>query len=80
MGGVRALDPGGLVGHKIDTYVRPAAKKMDQVRWKFLMKKGGQVRWKIMQKRTLFHIKINKFAYILAGTFKGVKLQYFRYM
>ena len=40
MGGVRALDPGGLVGHKIDTYVRPTAKKMDQVRWKFLMKKG----------------------------------------
>ena len=67
--------PGGVVGHKIDTYVRPAAKKLDQVRWKFLMKNGGRsggklwkkgkVRWKIMPKNTLFHIRINKFAYIL---------------
>ena len=56
---------GVVVGREIDTYVRPATKKMDQVRWKFSMKKGGQVRWKNYVKRTLFQIKISTFAYIL---------------
>ena len=31
---------GGLVGCKIDTYVRPAPEKIDQVRWNFFMKRG----------------------------------------
>ena len=49
---------GGVVGLEIDTYVRPMPEKIDQVRWKFSIKKGagqvekygkqGQVRWKIM--------------------------------
>ena len=35
------LQGGGVVGHKIDTYVRPTPEKIDQFRWKFFMKKGA---------------------------------------
>ena len=54
-------------------------KKIDQLRWKFFDEKRAQVSWKIMKKkvqvqvrlkiieeRTMFNMKINKFAYILA--------------
>ena len=43
---VSVVVPGGrgAVGRKIDMYVRPVPEKIDQVRWKFFMKKGaGQV-------------------------------------
>ena len=38
---------GGVVGRKIDTYVRPAPEKIDQVRLIFFMKKEGRPGGKI---------------------------------
>ena len=48
--------PGGgeAVGHKIDTYVRLAAEKIDQVGWKFFMKKGGRSGGKLYKERPYF--------------------------
>ena len=33
---------GGVVERKIDTYVQPMTKEMDQVRWKFFINKSGR--------------------------------------
>ena len=44
----------GVVGREIDTYVRPAPEKIDQVRWKFFIKKGGRSGGKLCKERPYF--------------------------